>query len=322
MRNWKTGAEDIQNVAVLIFPRFSNHCLANVIEPLRAANEALGRAAYTWELVSLDGEMVESSSGMPVLPKCKLSDHPGGEFLFVASSYDVQKFANSQTAQALRSAENKFSVVAGLDTGAWLMAHAGLLEGAEATIHWDELTAFSESFANVDVVAERFVHQGNRITCGGAMTAFDLILDLIGRQHGEAIKLEVADLFVPQDTRSRSHYLRHQHASSEVNKCLKLMSENVESPLTIAELAEMADTNQKTLNRLFVAELGAPPKSVYRRIRLSTARRLAKQSNYTITEITLRSGYINAAAMTRAFVEEFGQTPSALRKDAKLTTYP
>jgi transcriptional regulator GlxA family with amidase domain len=322
MRNWKTGAEETQNVAVLIFPRFSNHCLANVIEPLRAANDALGRTAYSWELVSLDGEMVESSSGMPVLPNRKLSDHPGGEFLFVASSYDVQKFANSRTTRAIQSAEKKFSTVAGLDTGAWLMAHAGLLEGTEATIHWDELTAFSETFPNVDVVADRFVYQGKRITCGGAMTAFDLILDLIGRQHGEAIKLEVADLFVPQDTQPASHYLFRQYASSEINNCLKLMSENIEAPLTIAELAHLVETNQKTLNRLFVAELGAPPKSVYRRKRLSSARRLAKQSSYTITEIALRCGYLNPAAMTRAFVEEFGQTPSALRKDATLTSRP
>ena len=211
MRNWQVDAGETQDVAVLLFPRFSNHCLANAVEPLRAANGFLMREAYRWQFVTLDGAAVQSSSGLPVLPNRRLRDHPGGAFLFVASSYDVRHYATQATSRALRAAANRFQTVVGMDTGAWLMAQAGLLEGAQATIHWDELTAFSETFAEVDAVARRYVIQGNRVTCGGAMTAFDLVLDLIGRTHGEALKLEVAALFLHQSAEApKDHPYRHR----------------------------------------------------------------------------------------------------------------
>ena len=171
MPYWKTHARETQEIAVLLFPRFSNHCLANAVEPLRAANDFLGWNAYRWSFVTIDGCEVQSSSGLPVAPNSSLREHRGGSTLIVASSYDVRLFATDSTARSLRAAAQRFATIAGLDTGAWLMAHAGLLDGFKATIHRDELTAFSERFANVDTVSERYVIDGTRVTCGGAMAA-------------------------------------------------------------------------------------------------------------------------------------------------------
>lgn len=125
MPNWNVTADKPQDVAVLLFPRFSNHCLANAIEPLRAANEHLMQDFYRWRFVTLDGAPVQSSSGMPVLPDCPLRDHPGGAFLFVLSSYDVATLASPVTSRALKAASGRFETVAGMDTGAWLMAMPG-----------------------------------------------------------------------------------------------------------------------------------------------------------------------------------------------------
>ncbi len=313
MRIWEAGQSETEEVAVLLFPRFSNHCLANAVEPLRAANEFLMREAYRWSFVTLDGAAVESSSGLPVLPNCRLRDHPGGAFLFVASSYDVQRFATGATSRALTAAARRFRTVAGMDTGAWLMARAGMLDGLSATIHWDELTGFAETFGDVDVVTDRYVIAGNRITCGGAMAAFDLVLDLIGDTHGQALRLDLAALFLHQSAAAPADRLVRHRASPLVERALALMTAHLEMPLSIGAVAARCQTTQRSLSRAFQAELGAPPVAVYKRLRLGLARRLARQSTYSITEIALRCGYRNAAAMTRAFVEQYGRTPSSLR---------
>ncbi|MEO0944510.1 MAG: GlxA family transcriptional regulator [Pseudomonadota bacterium] len=314
MRYWQSAeAPDTEDVAVLLFPEFSNHCLANAIEPLRAANSFLMREAYRWEYVTLDGSPVTSSSGLPVLPARRLQDHPGGAFLFVASSYGVRQHATRITTRALKSAAGRFKNMVGMDTGAWLMAHAGLLDGMRATIHWDELTAFSEMFVDVETRAEKFLIEGNLMTCGGAMTAFDLALELIGRRHGEACRLEVAALFLHQQDEMIQGRLRPHRTSPLVQKALALMSTNLETPLPIEELSTQLECSHRALGRAFQAELGAAPVAVYKRLRLSAARRYAQQSTYSITEIALRCGYKSPASMTRAFVEQFGKTPSALR---------
>lgn len=313
MQNWIIPNVGTHKVAVLLLPRFSNHCLANAVEPLRATNELLMREAYRWQFVTLDGEAVVSSSGLPVMPGCRLRDHPGGDMLVVMSSYDVRDFATATTARALRAAARRFRTVVGMDTGAWLMAQAGLLDAGSATIHWDELTAFSEAFPSVHCVPERYVDAGDMITCGGAMTAFDLVLQLIRRAHGAAVALEVSAFFLHQSTGAPQDRIYGYRLSPRVEGCLALMSSTLETPLRIGDLAARVQTTQRTLARAFQAELGAPPKTVYKRLRLAAARRYARQSNYPITEIALRCGYRNAAAMTRAFVEEYGKPPSEFR---------
>lgn len=314
MRNWMNPPAETQDVAVLLFPRFSNLCLANAVEPLRAANELLMREAYRWSFVTLDGEAVTSSSGLPIMPNFKLRDHPGGTFMFVVSSYAVQDFATPATSRALTAASRRFGAVAGLDTGAWLMAHAGLLDARAATIHWNELTGFSETFPAVDVQSERFVIDGDRITCGGAMAAFDLVLELIRGTHGAALGLEVSAFFLHQSAEAPPSRMFRRRGSPLVERSIALMSANLETPLPIARIAAEVNTTQRSLARAFRAELGAPPATVYKRLRLASARRYAQQSRYSITEIALRSGYANAAAMTRAFVEEYGRPPSAFRR--------
>lgn len=313
MRNWTRGRSDHFDVAVLLFPRFSNICLANAVEPLRAANEFLMSDIYRWSFVTLDGEAVESSSGLPVLPNGRLRDHPGGEYLFVLSSYGAAALATPDTSRALAAAAKRFRHVAGMDTGAWLMADAGLLDGVKATIHWAEMTAFSERFDTIEAVSDRLVIDGNRITCGGAMAAFDTVLELIRRHHGEALRLEVSALFLhrfpepPEDSPIRPG------AAPLVERCIALMYATIEEPLPIEALARRVQTTQRTLTRMFQKEFGAPPKTVYKWLRLATALRYVQQTGYPIGEIALRCGYANAAAMTRAFVAQYGRPPRTFR---------
>jgi AraC family transcriptional regulator, carnitine catabolism transcriptional activator len=112
-----------------LFDRFSNHCLANAIEPLRAANTFAGRTLYRWSFLSLDGAQVTSSSGLPVQPDTTLARHPGGDYLFLMPSYGFRDQAGPATARALRSAARRFGALVGMDTGAWLLAAAGFSRG-------------------------------------------------------------------------------------------------------------------------------------------------------------------------------------------------
>jgi AraC family transcriptional regulator, glycine betaine-responsive activator len=49
------------NVALLPFPGLSLLSLAATLDPMRGANRVLGRPAYCWKLVSIDGKMPAAS---------------------------------------------------------------------------------------------------------------------------------------------------------------------------------------------------------------------------------------------------------------------
>ena len=311
MQKWTKSAPDTKLIGVLLFDGFSNHCLANAVEPLRAANMLSGRELYDWTFLSLNSGPLTSSSGLQVAPRGTLQK-AGGDMLMVMPSYGFHGHGGWQTLAGLRAAAGRYDMLVGLDTGSWLLALAGLLDGYRATIHWEELTGFTERFPEVEAVRERFVIDRTRITCSGAMAAFDLVLHLIGRDHGQALALEVAQLFMTRDS-ARSHAGGAGATSGYVNKALALMQEHLEVPLPVPEIARRVGRSQKALAMRMQAELGAGPARVYRRLRLNLARKLVAETDLSIGEIALRTGYEDPSALTRAFRAEFGITPRALR---------
>lgn len=301
----------VQKFDILLFDQFSNHCLANTIEPLRAANSLARQTCYRWRFLTLDGTPVESSSGMKVSPHGAL-DNRRGTYLLVMPSYGFRGLESWVVSKHLRAAKSRYTGLGGLDTGSWLLARAGLLEGYRATIHWDELTSFAEAFPNVNVQRERFIIDGDRITCSGAMAAFDLVLHLIGETQGAILAMEVAHMFMTRDS-ARSHAPEIAGQSKTVNRAIAIMQAQLENPHTIAQIAQRVGVSQKTLEIRMRAEMKATPQRVYRRLRLNLAHKLVLEADFTISEIAGRCGYENASAMTRAFKSEFAQPPRKLR---------
>ncbi len=282
-----------------------------MVEPLRAANTLSRQTLYAWRFYSLDGEAVQSSSGLVVTPHDALNDQ-SGDVLIVMPSYGYLKLDNRATIRALLTAARNHGRLAGLDTGSWLLARAGLLDNHRATIHWDELSRFEEAFPSVDAVQERFVIDGNRLTCSGAMAAFDLASALIRHDHGPLLSMEVAHLLMSRGA-ADPYALPLKSEDTLVNRALAVMQGNLEAPLPIKDVARKIGCSQKKLETRVQAELRTTPQALYRRLRLSLARKLAEETEQSIAEIASRCGYENASAMTRAFKAEFGRTPTAFR---------
>lgn len=320
MQNWCNVVQNPQQISpprsigVLLFPSFSNHCLANAVEPLRGANMLSRRALYDWQFLSLDGAGVASSSGLSVQPQARLSDHPGGDVLLVMPSYDFERHATPALVRALRAAAGRFRTVVGLDTGSYLMAAAGLLDGRRATIHWDEIENLAETFPEVAVIEDRFVLDGNRITCGGTTTTFELMLHLIDLHHGPMLRLEVAALFMHGEADPRADPLIRLTRDRLVQAAVSIMRRNIETPLAMAEIAARLRLSQRGLETHFARETGMTPRAVYGALRLRQARLLVERTTLSVAEIATRCGYADASAMTRAFRREFGQPPTAIRR--------
>lgn len=300
----------IISITFLLFDSFSNHCLANTLEPLRAANNLSGKDLFQWTIATVDSGNVISSSGLEFVPNGKLSELRG-DLLIVMPSYGYLEHGIDRNLRAIRAASNRFEHVAGFDTGSWLLAQAGLIDGFDATIHWDEFTRFEEAFPDVNARRERMVWDRNRLSCVGAAAGFDVAMDLVGRQHGKALRLEVALLFMGSDVVSEPR--DYAAGQAQVSKAVNLMRENLETPLPLSQIAREIGTTRRALNTQMKAEFGETAVSVYRRLRLLKAKRLLLETDLTIAEITLRAGYEDVSAMTRAFRRSFGTTPGKLR---------
>jgi transcriptional regulator GlxA family with amidase domain len=69
-------------------------------------------------------------------------------------------------------------------TGSFLLHRAGLLSGKRATTHWNSLDRL-RALGGVNVVEERFVHDGPVWTSAGVSAGIDLTLAFIAHYAGE-----------------------------------------------------------------------------------------------------------------------------------------
>lgn len=321
MRN-ESNTFPTTTIDFLVFDRFSNHCLANCLEPFRAANTLGAKEQYQWNFVTLDGMPVSSSSELRLMPDQILGTTKRADFLFVIASYDFRKHDSVAARRALRAAQKRYKTIVGLDAGPWLMAGAGLLDQRRATAHWDIVDEFAEEFVDVDVERLRVIFDGAVATCSGAMAAFEMSLALIRKISGVTIALDVASIFMSGTNGAQPFAPKVLCKSDIVQSAVNLMHENIEDFLTVPEISRQCGIEAKQLSRLFAQDLGQSPKQVYRNIRLAFGRHLLQTTLKPIQEIVLRSGYENASAFSRAFKARFHKTPSEYRADFNAVETP
>lgn len=70
------------------------------------------------------------------------------------------------------------------------------------------------------------------------------------------------------------------------------MENNINEPLTIAEIAQHVKIQPRTLERLFKMNLQLAPKEYYLKLRLTYAQNLLKQSTLNISNIALACGFV------------------------------
>jgi len=303
----------------LLFDGFSNMVLASAIEPLRAACDYGEETAFSWALLSMDGGDVTSSSGMRLRCDGRLADARDLDVLFVVAGYGARNHAEKHAIKGLQLAARRIPTLGALDSGAWILATAGLLRSRRATIHWQDLAEFGERHLDVEVVNERFVIDRNRITAGGATTVLDLMLRLIGDAGGGALAFDVSNMFA-YDSRRRApdehgvHNLSLAAREPQLLKAVTVMRANVERPVGLSRIASDAAMSTRTLTRMFEREFGLSPGRYYQSIRLDVVRALVEEASYSASEIAARTGFASSACLSRAFRAFFGYTLRSSRQ--------
>src|SRR4029079_3651130 len=78
-----------RDIAFLLIPRFSMIALFSALEPLRVANRFAGEV-FAWRFVSMDGEAVTASNGIPVSVTASIKDIGWPDALVACASYDQE----------------------------------------------------------------------------------------------------------------------------------------------------------------------------------------------------------------------------------------
>lgn len=104
-----------------------------------------------------------------------------------------------------------------------------------------------------------------------------------------------------------------------INRVLIHIQENIDKPLSLETLADVACFSPFHFHRLFAAYIGETLNDYIRRTRLEWAAMRFCQTERPITDIALATGYETPAAFTKAFSQHFGKNPTEFKKSKNLS---
>ncbi len=324
------GATPKQIIFVLI-PNFSMIAFASAVEALRLANRAIGRTAYQWKVISCDGEAVFASNGLGLMVDGSLGDQRRGrldilspDLIVVSSGIQIDRFSNSELNGWLRASAKNGNRIAGLCTGAWLLARAGLLEDRRCAIHWETLPAFAEANPDVEVHADLFEIDDNIYTCAGGTSALDMMFHIIGEDFDDKLVEQVAALCItdrvrdPRDRQRLPLRARIGLHNTKLIELIELMEANIADPLSLVDLSNYVGLSRRHVERLFGQYLGRSPARYYLDLRLDRARHLLLQSDMPIVEVAIACGFVSASHFSKCYRELYGRSPKADRRERSL----
>jgi AraC family carnitine catabolism transcriptional activator len=309
---------ETRQVAFVLFARFSMIALYGALEPLRVANRFAG-PAFAWRFLSPDGRPVAASNDIPVSVSGSLSEIGTPHLALFCASYDHEKALSAKVCSEVRKLARRNVLLGALDTGTFVLAEAGALDGCRATCHWESLPGFRERYPRVQATRGLFESDRGRLTCAGGAAAIDMMLHYIETLHGTSLAVEVADQLVhlrpgPGSMEARlPPQTRYQTREPRILSILRMMEENLEEPLTSVELAASVGLSQRQMERLFRSELATTARQLYQRLRLERAERLLAYGKMKVREVAVACGFSSLAHFSRAFRRHKGAPPSRLR---------
>ncbi|MBA8821752.1 AraC family transcriptional regulator [Ochrobactrum sp. P6BS-III] len=284
------------------------------------ANDALGEENYRLTVMSEKGGTIRSSLGIRIETE-PLSDFP--HTLMVVGEL-VPKPASAKLLAYIRGAATQSRRVAGVCTGAFLLAQAGLLDGRAATTHWAHARTLREHYPAISVDDDKiFVRDDNIWTSAGMSAAIDLTLAMIEDDHGAELSRLIARKMVvyhrrPGGQSQFSALLELEPRSDRVRRALVYAKEHLRNPLTVEELADAATLSPRQFSRLFRDETGLSPAKAVERLRLEAAKAMLEDSRHPIDIVARDTGFVDRDRMRRAFLRNFGQPPQSLRRSLRL----
>ncbi len=318
---------DTRRVVFFVLPPVREIDLVGAVDVFTSANRAVGgKPLYDIKIVSAEKARADRKiAGMCGLSLYCQADYRGfqGEIdtLLVPGGVGVEeKTPDAAAMRWLRRAARGSRRVGSICTGAFMLAHSGLLDGRRAATHWAFAAELARRYPRVNVDPKPiWIQDDNFYTSAGVTAGIDLTLALVEEDHGAALALEVARVLVvflrrPGNQAQFSVSLETQSIERKPLHELRVwMAEHLAADLSVPALAQRVAMSPRNFQRVFTSEAGNSPARYVEELRIEAARRLLERTTQSMDEIADRCGFASTDVLTRAFVRVLHLMPGEYR---------
>jgi len=277
-------------------------------------------------IVSADGRLIRSPSGLVIAPGHSLADCPHVDVvvvpgLMIAPSEDIAGRHRVEVAW-LRERYAEGTLLATACTGSMILAEAGLLDGQDATVHWANSDAMAARYPAVRMHPNRSLvvaDQGRLILGGGATAWQDLALFLIARFFDVEEAMHVARLYLLDwhhvgQQPFAALTCRRQAGDAVIADCQEWIAQHYDRDAPVAEMVRRSGLSERSFKRRFSRTTGMSPLEYVHTLRLEESKQLLEATDMAVEAVANEVGYEDASFFGRLFRRKVGITPAQYRR--------
>jgi len=289
------------------------------------ANLVAGQPCYAVENYALNGA-ARASSGLAIQARALTARSEADTWLVAGVISPLLAPMAPEFPRLVGKIAARARRMAGLCTGAFVLADAGLLDGRRATTHWHWAEALQRRHPGIQVEADRiYIADGPVWTSAGMTAELDLALALVEKDLGAEVARSVAHQLVMHQRRSggqsqHSEMLRLAPKSDRIQQALEHARRNLAQPLSVEELAGVARLSPRQFSRVFTAETGQSPAKAIEGLRLEAARLMIESSRHPLEVVARETGFRDRRHLREAFLRGFGVPPQAARRESRIAS--
>ena len=288
-------------------------------QAFQLAAKPSGKPLYEFSTCSPDGAPVKTTSGFSIIPEGGLGRLQRADTVVVPGYAALFDPPPAEALEALRTAATRGARLLSVCTGAFGLAHAGVLDGRRATTHWAWAEELALRFPAVEVEPDAlFVDEGEVLTSAGLSAGIDLSLHVIRRDFGAEVGERVARHMVaaPHREGGQAQFFKPElpPSSGSLEGTRGWALARLAEPLDVAAMSRHAGVSPRTFARRFRLETGTTPLQWLLAQRVLEARRLLEATDLPVDEVAWRVGFGTAASLRDHFRRATATTPSAYRR--------
>lgn len=222
--------------------------------------------------------------------------------------------------EILRQRASQGATMVGLCLGAFVLAAAGLLDGQQATTHWECAVELQRLYPKVHVTADLlYVDNGQVLTSAGTAAGLDACLALVRNRLGATFANQIARRLVipPHRDGGQAQYIQqplpHTAGHHRLSELMETVRRQLEKPHTLDSLATAAAMSRRSFTRQFRQLTGTTVTQWLIAERLNFAQQLLEHTEQPVERVAELTGFGSVESLRHHFRQRYKTSPQQWR---------
>lgn len=308
-------------VVALAYDRLCTFEFGCVVELFALPRPELGVDWYRFAVCASEPGPVRAAGGIKVQAPYRLALMDRADTIVIPGWRDPDETPPEPLLKKLRAAHRRGARLCSICSGVFVLAAAGVLDGATVTTHWRYAERLQARYPALRVNPDAlYVDAGRIVTSAGSAAGLDMLMHLVRRDHGSAIANRVAQRLVlpPHRDGGQAQFVPRPLPSVGGDRLAKLidwMRAHAGQPYTLASLAARAAMSPRTLQRQFRDATGLGPYEWLIRERVGLAKEMIERDPaLPVARVAALAGFGSEESLRRHFRRIAATSPAAYRR--------